>query len=149
MKPNLELIVWWEPTIRLSNVLGREGCKTIHDVLRLGRGYFRATPNVGQVSLKELDEHVARAGRGIEWWTAFNSLKGAKPTVSRTVRVRILVAVDKVDSWTAVGSSHIDENDARRHLNCSRSARYSWVEADVPLPEPELTVVGQVTEDVT
>ena len=65
----------------------------------------------------------------------------------RTVRVRIAVAVTPNGSWEAAGSRGWPDDDASHEARvCSDDpahARVTYVEADVPLPEPE-TVEGEV-----
>jgi hypothetical protein len=70
----------------------------------------------------------------------------------RTVRVRILVATDDKGHWTSAGydSGSSEDNDPRSWIaidDLSEVMRYHWVEADVPLPEPEQTIIGHVTEE--
>ena len=68
--------------------------------------------------------------------------------MSKTVRVRIAVAVGESGDWAASGSKAlfgVDSVDiAVESLDESGQYAVSWVEADVPLPESE-TVEGKVT----
>ena len=54
-----------------------------------------------------------------------------------TVRVRILVAVDHTGKWIATGISWWSDKETRENAfvdDLAAGERYSWVEADVPLP---------------
>lgn len=68
--------------------------------------------------------------------------------MSKTVKVRIAVAVTPSGEWNATGWTSCIEADAM-DLACSSvsdgEARY-FVEAELPIPEP-VTVQGTVVED--
>jgi hypothetical protein len=54
-----------------------------------------------------------------------------------TVRVRILVAIDRNGKWTATGASWYKDEDTRSIAfidDLESGEAYHWVEADVPLP---------------
>ncbi len=79
-----------------------------------------------------------------------------KPVPPSTVRVRILVAVYDNGKWIGHGHAGGMAGDAKEWINLdynlsddnmTRVRRYHWIEADVPLPEPETTIAGEVTED--
>lgn len=67
------------------------------------------------------------------------------------VRVRILVAVDDKGNWAAYGVG--DQEECADHTYCQArgefptGCRYHWIEADVPLPEAESMIEGDVTDD--
>lgn len=143
-EPDLTQIDWWEIPQRLATLLKRENCKTVHDVLRLGRRYFSGTPGLGKVTLHELDAALHKAG--YSWLVSLPS--GALEP--RTVRVRILVAVDDKGDWGALGHHGQSDEETRTRITFtdkSRGIRYHWIEADVPLPEAETTIAGTVSED--
>lgn len=60
----------------------------------------------------------------------------------RTVRVRILVAVDDNEDWS-VGR----DRDELFLGGMRGQVRFSWIEADAPLPEAAATVAGKVKDD--
>jgi hypothetical protein len=63
------------------------------------------------------------------------------------VRVRIAVAVELDGSWSASGWSGANADTVKAAVADSLGSddvRWSWVEADVPMPEPEETVQGVV-----
>ncbi|MFA5053170.1 MAG: hypothetical protein WC565_03890 [Parcubacteria group bacterium] len=63
------------------------------------------------------------------------------------VRVRIAVAVGPDGTWSASSWSGADTDDVKMAIADSMDSetiRWSWVEADVPMPEPEETVQGVV-----
>ncbi len=65
---------------------------------------------------------------------------------TRTIRVRILVAVDSKGQWVSHGAS--GQNDATKRYwivteGLGERVAYRWVEADVPVPA-EVTVEGDV-----
>lgn len=69
-----------------------------------------------------------------------------KAALQATVRVRILVAVDKDGDWTCHG--YHDCKDAMREIftdTLGVGERYTWVEADVPKPAVDV-VEGEVSE---
>ena len=64
--------------------------------------------------------------------------------ISNKARVRILVAVDSNGKWTSIGYSdhtgkdNINEKEFKDWIcidDLNDDIKYSWVEADVPLPE--------------
>ena len=72
---------------------------------------------------------------------------------TKTVRVRIAVAVDERGKAVAAGGN-IPDKDAERMLEdwgmleaweSSARLRFCWVEADVPLPEPRVDPVIEGT----
>lgn len=71
----------------------------------------------------------------------------------RTVRVRILVAVDDKAHWASSGyysgpqAANSDPKEWIALDDLSEVIRYSWIEADIPLPEPEATIAGEVKDD--
>ena len=72
----------------------------------------------------------------------------------RTVRVRIAVAVDEEGLWVCEGGSLFHGDEAANGLKNllpgdyprRQAARLTWVEADVPLPEPPATVEGEAQD---
>ena len=76
-------------------------------------------------------------------------LETAAPAPQRSgrVRVRIAVAVGPDGTWSASSWSGADRDDVKMAIADSMDAetiRWSWVEADVPMPEPEEDVQGRV-----
>lgn len=78
------------------------------------------------------------------------SLKSAaappKPSVGDTVRVRILVAVDRLGQWQTYGWFDATDETARADIyvdDLVPGERYTWVEADVPKPAADV-VEGDV-----
>jgi hypothetical protein len=71
--------------------------------------------------------------------------------MTKTVRVRILVAVDGTGDWQARGYAAPDEGRLKTRLSMGmgRVLRYHWVEADIPLPAPEQTIEGTVSDGGT
>lgn len=68
----------------------------------------------------------------------------------KTVRVRILVAVDEAGKWTSAG--YAGDTDAKDWImldDLGETIAYRWVEADVPLPEVDITVEGTCQPDAT
>lgn len=70
----------------------------------------------------------------------------------RTVRARILVAVDTDGDWSSVGTCDLTDEDMRKRLTPEDMAcgiiAYHWIEADIPVPivPDETTVEGVVTD---
>lgn len=69
----------------------------------------------------------------------FPPCEGVQPASTPTVRVRILVAVDDKGKWAPA------KRIARIALG--PEVAYRWIEADVPLPSPEIVVKGEVRDD--
>lgn len=70
----------------------------------------------------------------------------ARQVAVKTVRVRILVAVDRNGEWSCYGSSNHDDNRARDYIfldTLEKGERYSWIEANVPLPDSD-AIEGEV-----
>ena len=74
------------------------------------------------------------------------------PKDKKTVRVRIAVFVNDKGQWAAAGYSGGDDENSRI-VACDLTADFSgdqdewhWIEADVPLPEPEQpkTIEGEM-----
>jgi len=66
----------------------------------------------------------------------------------RTVRVRILVAVDRNGKWAACGYSWSDAKESIFIDDLEDGEVYHWVEADVPLPaEAGPAIEGVVNAD--
>lgn len=66
--------------------------------------------------------------------------------MSKTVRVRIAVAVCPNGEWQARGdSTHTDEESKDIIYMCDLPTGETWhfIEADIPLPEPQ-TIEGEV-----
>ena len=66
----------------------------------------------------------------------------------KTIRVRIAVAMNEYCDWCAFGGSEWRDddsmaNEAFNEVSESRSQRCFFVEADIPVPEPE-TIEGTV-----
>ena len=63
------------------------------------------------------------------------------PTV-KTIRVRILVAVNHDGEWSAVGGSYCDGKKAKEYVYLDEMKEgehyYYWVEADIPVPNNEI-----------
>lgn len=69
--------------------------------------------------------------------------------MTRTVRVRIAVAVNARGKWCAYGDSgscdEAAEGEAHIGLGSPRASSFVWVEAAVPVPE-EAVVQGEVSD---
>lgn len=71
----------------------------------------------------------------------------------RTVRVRILVAVDDKGQWVSAGyysGAEAANNNPKEWIaldDLTEVMRYHWIEADIPLPEAETTIAGEVKDD--
>jgi hypothetical protein len=68
-----------------------------------------------------------------------------------TVRVRILVAVDRNGKWISHGASGESEAEARQWIfieDLEEGEVYHWIEADVPLPvDAGPAIKGMVLHD--
>lgn len=68
--------------------------------------------------------------------------------MSKTIRVRIAVAVSATGRWGADGSNSDkdgqSEATALELIDFEHPNRVTFVEADVPLPEEQATVEGEV-----
>jgi hypothetical protein len=66
----------------------------------------------------------------------------------KTVRVRICVVVDEAGRFTSAGWSEGSDASVKDvaldSFEPNGRERITWVEADVPLPEAEATVAGEV-----
>lgn len=69
----------------------------------------------------------------------------------RTTRVRILVAVDDKGQWMSHGYQTNNfpqsDDDIREWIRVgvlTKNYCCHWIEADVPVPEPAMTIVGDV-----
>jgi hypothetical protein len=63
-------------------------------------------------------------------------LGGVVP-VTKTVRVRILVAIDTTGDWQSYGHSKCPDDWAKEDISTDAldgSEVYHWVEADIPVP---------------
>lgn len=95
----------------------------------------------------------AMAGRGVV--QACSAACAASPRFSgalRTVRVRILVAVDADGDWYGIGTRGRDRSYCEQWIGppeIDMPRRFSWIEVDAPMPEfePETTIKGEVKED--
>ena len=136
----------WDINPLLRGVVRRLKCTTADDIASRGRAYWGRTPGVGRISLTDLDELLTKAG--LTWFGQPESSKAPAPQ-QRTVRVRILVATDDKGNWTSAGYwSGEPGNDPMEWIACedlTETIRYHWIEADVPYPEPETTIAGEVS----
>lgn len=67
-------------------------------------------------------------------------------SAARTVRVRIAVATWSDGEWTSARAYAGGSDEAAlKRLYAGEGHRVSWVEADVPLPEPPAVVEGEVS----
>lgn len=71
--------------------------------------------------------------------------------MSKTVRVRVLVAVDRKGAWVSFGASSETDAVAKEWIateSLEAGEIYHWIEADVPLPtEAGPTIEGEVLAD--
>lgn len=64
--------------------------------------------------------------------------------MTRTVRVRIAVAVDRLGQWTACGGSDLSDGEAAAELaGLDPCCRVSFIEAEVPCPDDD-AIEGEV-----
>lgn len=72
--------------------------------------------------------------------------------MSATVRVRILVAVDTEGKWASFGHAEHTDKEAKGSIffdDLKEIFRWSWIEAEIPLPEAEQTIEGSVSDGGT
>jgi len=68
----------------------------------------------------------------------------------KTVRVRIAMTVDPDGGWRSAGWKESGYGDEERDMrdcveeNADDMAKFYWIEADVPIPEAESVIQGEV-----
>lgn len=70
---------------------------------------------------------------------------------TRTIRVRIVVAIDQNKSWSAFGAAGYSDEQTKDTVFIDELAdgeHHHWIEADVPVPvrEHETVIAGDVTD---
>ena len=60
-------IDWLEVSTRLHRCLKAMGCKTLGDAVKVPELYFRHTPNVGKVTIKEFQDFLRENNIPLPW----------------------------------------------------------------------------------
>ena len=67
--------------------------------------------------------------------------------MSKTVKVRIFIAVDSDGVWNSVGYGAMDDSDVGNCLEFfddGKPQTHAWVTAEIPIPETALELAGTV-----